>query len=47
MPLRMYDPEGDREKASVKDKFRLEKKSGKAPKIAILIQDKDVSKNAW
>ena len=24
-----------------------EKKRGKAPKIAIVIQDKDVSKNAW
>jgi hypothetical protein len=32
--------------ASVKDKFSLEKKIGRAPKIAIVIQDKDVSKNA-
>ena len=33
--------------AFVNDKSSLEKKRGKAPKIAIVIQDKDVSKNAW
>jgi hypothetical protein len=31
---------------SVNDKFSLEKKRGRAPKIAIVIHDKDVSKNA-